>query len=158
MRIFRASIGGILGAGWLFAAITMAAIAAAAGAASSCGRVSVKLLDSALGINAAQVNASHPSTPGALVCSYFGNTGKAANEATVNYLPASAKVFAGIEAALAKTNRIRTISAIKSGAYSYLQGSERYLYVLDGVDQVQIYATVPLAKLEKLAREMPIIS
>lgn len=158
MPIFRTSRGSILGGASLLAAIAVAIIAPAAGAASSCGGVSVKVLDSALRIEAAQVSASHPSTAGALICSYFGNSGRSANEATINYLPATAKVFAAIEASLSKTNTIRTIPGMKSGAYSYLKGSERYLYVLDGVDQVQIYATVPLAKLEKLAGERPLLS
>ncbi len=129
-----------------------------AGAASTCGSMSVSVLDANLGIDATHVSAAHPASPvGALICSYFGNSGRTANEATVNYLPATAKAFATFEASLANSHRIRTINGIKSAAYSYEVGSERYLYVLDGTKQVQMFAATPLSKLEALARAMPVL-
>jgi hypothetical protein len=131
----------------------------AGAAAPTCNTVSVRLLDSTLGIDAAHVNAIHPASPaGALICSYYGNSGRAANEATINYLRASARTFSAVEASLAKTHAIRSIVGIKSGAYSYVTGSERFLYVLDGTDQVQMYAIVGLGKLEKLARLIPLLT
>jgi hypothetical protein len=125
---------------------------------TTCATVSITQLDTALGIDASHVTASHPASPvGALICSYYGDTGRAANEATVNYLPATAKAFRAVKASLSTSHAIRTITGIKSGAYSYSVGSERYLYVLDGSSQVQIFATIALAKLETLARALPVL-
>jgi hypothetical protein len=141
------------------ALLSVTAVAAfAAGTAPTCNTVSLKLLDSTLAIDAAHVNTTHPPTAGSLVCSYYGNSGRSANEATINYLPAGAVVFAKVEASLASSHTIRSIPWIKSGAYSYVQGNERFLYVLDGTEQVQMYATVPLVKLELLAKAMPLVS
>jgi hypothetical protein len=58
----------------------------------------------------------------------------------------------------ASSHTVRTISGIKSAAYSYDIGTERYLYVLNGTEQAQMFAVVPLVKLETLAREMPSLS
>jgi hypothetical protein len=60
-----------------------------------------------------------------------------------------------VKTVLARTHQIHTIGGIKAGAYSYDVGLERYLYVLDGSTQVQLFATVPLVRLEALARELP---
>jgi hypothetical protein len=95
---------------------------------------------------------------GALICSYYGNSGQSANEATINYVPATAKGFAGVKSSLSATHSIRTIAGIKSGAYSYLVGSTRFLYVLDGTEQLQMFATVPLVRLEHLAEAIPVLS
>src|SRR5579862_2214873 len=60
---------------------------------SSCSVASVTLVDAKLGIQAAHVNATHPASPaGALICSYYGNSGRTANEATISFVPATAKV------------------------------------------------------------------
>jgi hypothetical protein len=75
----------------------------------------------------------------------------------MNFVPASAAAFFGVKASLASTHSLRTIAGIKSGAYSYLVGQERYLYVLDGAYQVQLFATVALAKLEKVAIALPLL-
>ncbi|MGA8297751.1 MAG: hypothetical protein WB770_11975 [Acidimicrobiales bacterium] len=126
---------------------------------STCGVVSVALVDAKLGIAAAHVNARRPSSV-ALICSYYGNSGRASNEATINYLPASKRTFLAIEASLAKTHSIRRISGIKSGAYTYVAGTERFLYVLDNTTQVQMFAidSVSLGRLEALARALPLFS
>lgn len=136
------------------------AIASRAGATpSTCGVVSVALVDAKLGIDAAHVTAHHPSAR-ALICSYYGNSGRAANEATINYLPASPTTFLAVEASLAKTHSISKIAGIKSGAYTYVVAPDRYLYVLDATTQVQIFATesVSLGRLEALARALPALS
>lgn len=128
-------------------------------ASTNCGVVSVARLDSSLGIDAVHVTATHPnSKPDALICSYYGNTGRAANGATVNYVPAATKSFAALEVSLAASHKIQPVSGIKSGAYSYVVGAERYLYVLDGPNQVQIFAMVSLVRLEALARSLPLLS
>jgi hypothetical protein len=128
----------------------------AAATTPACSTVGIATLNSALGIDAAHVSSQHPRN--ALICSYYGNSGKAANEATINYIPTTARSFAALKASNASSHAVRTITSIKSGAYSYDIGTERYLYVLDGTEQVQMFAIVPLAKLETLAREMPSLS
>jgi hypothetical protein len=119
--------------------------------------VSVALVDAKLRIAAAHVTAHRPSAA-ALICSYYGNSGRAANEATINYLRASSGTFLGIEASLAKTHSIRKIAGIKSGAYTYVAAPDRFFYVLDNTTQVQIFAidSVPLARLQSLARALPV--
>jgi hypothetical protein len=141
---------GLSGAGAVVGAALVPAVA------PSCD-VSVAHLDAELGIDAAHVTALHPGKPaGALICSYYGNSGRAANEATLNYVPASPTTFAGVKLGLRTVHKIRTLAGIDSGAYSYSVGSERYLYVLVGPDQVQLFATVPLVRLEALARTLPL--
>lgn len=126
---------------------------------STCGVVSIALVDAKLGIDAAHVTPHHPSVA-ALICSYYGNSGRAANEASINYLPASSKTFLAIEASLAKTHSITKISGIKSGAYTYVAAPDRFLYVLDGTTQVQIFAidSIPLGRMKALARALPAFS
>ncbi len=126
---------------------------------SNCGVVPVALVDAKLEIDAAHVTPHRPASPhGALICSYFGNSGRAANEATINYLPASPTTFVAVEASLAKTHSIRKIAGIGSGAYTYFVAPDRFLYVLDGTTQVQIFATVSLGRLEALGRALPRLS
>jgi hypothetical protein len=136
------------------------AFAAMAGATpSTCGVVSVGLVNAKLGIDAAHVTAHHPASPaGALICSYYGNSGRAANEATINYVPATPTSFAAVEASLAKTHSIRKLAGIQSGAYTYVVAPDRFLYTLDSTTQVQIFATVSLARLEALGRALPSLS
>jgi hypothetical protein len=140
------------------ALVAMPMLAGASGVAAAsvptCNTAPLALVNESLGIAAGHVVATHPAQPvGALICSYYGHG--TTNSATVNYIPASAKAFAAVEASLASSQPIRTIAGIKSGAYSYSVGSVRYLYVLDGSTQVQIVASFALAKLEVLARELP---
>lgn len=131
----------------------------AAATAATCGTVSIATVNAALGIDAAHVTSLRPpKNPKALICSYFGNSGRAANEATINYLPATAASFTALKASNASSHHVRTITGLKSGAYSYDVGTERYLYFLNGTEQVQMFAIVALAKLEGLAREMPVLS
>jgi hypothetical protein len=126
---------------------------------ATCGTVSIATMNAALAIDAAHVTSVRPpKNPKALICSYYGNSGRAANEATINYLPATARSFAALKASNASSHHVRTITGIKTSAYSYEIGTENYLYVLNGTDQVQIFATVPLSKLEILARKMPSLS
>jgi hypothetical protein len=99
-----------------------------------------------------------PKNPKALICSDYGNSSRAANEATINYLPATAASFAALQASNASSHHVQTITGLKSGAYSYEVGTERYLYVLNGTEQVQMFAISALAKLETLARKMPRLS
>ena len=125
---------------------------------TTCGVVSVALVNAKLGIDAAHVTAHHPASPaGALICSYYGNSGRATNEATINYVPASPTAFAAVEASLAKTHSEHKITGIQSGAYTYVAEPDRFLYVLDGTTQAQIFATasVSLARLEALGRALP---
>jgi len=130
-----------------------------AGVAPSCATPSIAGLDATLGIDAAHVTTVRPPRPvGSLVCSYYGNRGLAANEATITYLPVSRKLFGLIEASLASKHAVRPIPGVKSAAYSYAIGAQRYLYLLDGAVQVQLYATVPLVRLERLARALPLLS
>ena len=63
--------------------------------------------------------------------------------------------FAALKTSNASSHHVQTITGLKSGAYSYEVGTERYLYVLDGKEQVQMFAIAALAKLEGLARKMP---
>jgi hypothetical protein len=131
----------------------------AGAATATCGTVSIATINAALGIDAAHVTSVHPAkNPKALICSYYGNSGRAANEVTINYIPTAAASFAAVKASNASSHQLRTITGIKSGAYSYVIGTERYLYVLDGTDQVQMFTIAPLAKLEELARKMPTLS
>ena len=98
----------------------------------------------------------HPSAPvGALICSYFGASGRIANEATINYVPASAKAFAAVEASLGATHAVTPLAGIKTAAYTYRAAPNTLVYVEDGSEQVHLYADVSLAKLEKLARKLP---
>jgi hypothetical protein len=124
---------------------------------SGCGVVSIAVVDAKLGIDAAHVAARRPSAS-ALACSYYGNSGRAANEATINYLPASARTFFAVEALLGKTHAISKVAGIKSGAYTYVASSDRFLYVLDGTTQVQIFVidSVPLGRLKALGRALPL--
>jgi hypothetical protein len=116
-------------------------------------------LNTALGIDAAHVTSVHPAKdPKALICSYYGNSGRAANQATINYIPTTATSFAALKASNAASHQVRTITGIRTSAYSYVIGTERYLYVLDGRDQVQMFAIAPLAKLEALGRALPSLS
>jgi hypothetical protein len=138
--------------------IAITAIPAAATTAT-CATVRIATLNAALGIDVAHVTSLRPpKNPRALICSYYGNSGKAANEATINYLPTTATSFDALKASNASSHHVRTINGIKSGAYSYDVGTERYLYVLSGTEQVQMFAVVPLEKLESLARELPSLS
>jgi hypothetical protein len=121
----------------------------AAASPTSCSVVYVSKLDASLGIDAAHVTSTHPKgNANALICSYYGDSGRAANEATLNYLPTTAKSFAALETTASASHKVRRIVGIKSAAYSYVVGTERYLYVLDGSSQVQIFAALPLARLE----------
>ena len=131
----------------------------AGAATATCGTLSIATINAALGVDAAHVTSVHPAkNVKALICSYYGNSGRAANELTINYLPATAATFAVVKASNASSHQLKTITGIKSGAYSYVVGTERYLYVLDGTDQVQMFTIAPLAKLEELARKMPSLS
>lgn len=137
-----------------------AATALPAGAAgATCATVTLAKLNAALGIDAAHVTSVRPAkNPRALICSYYGNSGRATNEATINYVPATPTSFAALKASNARLHKVRTISGIKSNAYSYVVGAEQYLYVLDGGDQVQMFAIAPLSKLEALGRALPSLS
>jgi hypothetical protein len=131
----------------------------ATAATATCGTVTIAKLNAALGIDAAHVTSVHPpKAPKALICSYYGNSGRAANEATINYIPTTATSFAALKASNARAHQVRTITGIRTSAYSYAIGTERYLYVLDGKDQVQMFAIAPLAKLEALGRALPSLS
>ncbi len=71
------------------AALGTAALTGVSAAATTptCATVSIATMNSALGIDAAHVTSLHPpKNPSALICSYYGNSGRAANEATINYL------------------------------------------------------------------------
>jgi hypothetical protein len=156
----RVIVGGIAAALVSMVPAALGGASLAAGAvAPSCTTVSIATLDAKLGIAAAHVHATHPGAPaGSLICSYYGNSGLTENEATLTFVPATAAAFASVKAALSNGHSIRTITGIKQGAYSYLVASQRYLYVLDGSEQVQLYATVALARLEQLARALPALS
>ena len=152
-RLRLIAVGAIVLAGTGMSALQAGAATAA------CGTLGIATINAALGIDAAHVTSVHPETnPKALICSYYGNSGRAANEVTINYVPATAASFAAVKASNAPSHQLRTITGIKSFAYSYVIGTERYLYVLDGTDQVQMFTIAPLAKLEVLARKMPLIS
>jgi hypothetical protein len=135
-------------------------LACPAGATTAtCATVSVAKLNAALGIDAAHVTSVHPpKAPTALICSYYGNSGRAANEATINYLATTAASFAALKTSNARAHHVSTVGGIGTSAYSYAIGSERYLYVLDGKDQVQMFAIATLAKLEALGRALPKLS
>jgi hypothetical protein len=137
-----------------------AATAIPAGATTAtCQTVSIASLNAAIGIDAAHVTSLRPpKNPKALICSYYGDSGRAANEATINYVTATAASFAALKASNASSHHVQTITGLKSGAYSYEVGAERYLYVLDGKEQVQMFAIVGLTKLESVARRMPSLS
>lgn len=131
----------------------------AAATMATCQTVSIATLNVALGIDAAHVTSLRPpKNPKALICSYYGNSGRAANEATINYITTTAASFAALKVSNASSHHVQTITGLKSDAYSYEVGTERYLYVLDGKEQVQIFAIAALAKLENLARRMPSLS
>ena len=148
-----------------FLAITGAGIASVlplptAGAAPnpSCTTVSVATLDQALTIDAAAVNPSRPSgTPGSLICSYYGLSGHAKNQATIIYIATTARTFSAVEKVLAQRHAISNVHGIKSAAYDYKLGDYYYLFVFDGGYQVEMYAEVPLGRVERLARRLPLL-
>lgn len=152
-RFHLLAIGAVVLAGTAVTAIPAAATTA------TCQTVGIATVNAALGIDAAHVTSLRPpKNPKALICSYYGNSGRTANEATINYVATTAASFAALKASNASSHHVRTITGIKSDAYSYEVGTERYLYVLNGSEQVQMFAIVALAKLESLAREMPSLS
>jgi hypothetical protein len=146
-------------------AITGSAIAtvpllstAGAAAKPSCTTVSVTVLDQALTIDAAAVMSTRPSgTPGSLICSYYGLSGHAKNEATIIYIPTTVRTFRAVEKVLGKTHAVSDVHGIKSAAYDYRLGDDYYLFVFDGRYQVEMYAMVPLGRIERLARRLPIL-
>jgi hypothetical protein len=147
------SIGGVV-----LAASALGVLPSTA-ATTTCATVSIAKINKALGIDAAHVSAVRPAkNPTALICSYYGNSGRAANEVTINYVPATAASFAALKASNARSHRVRTISGIGTSAYSFAIGTEGYLYVLKGKEQVQIFAIASLPKLEALGRALPPLS
>lgn len=125
---------------------------------ANCATVTISALDRALGIDAAKVSTVRPAKPhGAVICSYFGLSGRAANEATIGYIPVTRLEFAEIRAALAKSHVITGVKGIKGGAYSFVSSGETFLYVLDGRYQVQLFATRPLGRLKQLGVALPVL-
>jgi hypothetical protein len=122
-RFRLVAIGAVVLSGTAVTAIPAAAMTA------TCQTVSIATLDAALGMDAAHVTPLRPpKNPKALICSYYGNSGRAANEATINYLPTTAASFASLKASNASAHHVQTITSLKSGAYSYEVGTKRYLY------------------------------
>jgi len=127
-------------------------------ASTNCGVVSVARLDSSLGIDAVHVTATHPnSKPDALICSYYGNTGRAANGATVNYVPAATKSFAALEVSLAASHKINPYPA-SSRARTATSSARSATLRTGRPEPVQIFAMVSLVRLEALARSLPLLS
>jgi hypothetical protein len=161
----RANWKGVVGISWVLALLAIAGggVAAAlpfatagAGVDPSCTTVSVATLDQALTIDAAAVMSSRPSgTPGSLICSYYGLSGHAKNEATIIYIPTIARTFSAVEKVLAQKYHVANVHGIKSAAYAYKFGTDYYLFVLDGGYQVEMYAEVSLGRVERLARRLP---
>jgi hypothetical protein len=160
-RTTISGLGGRIFAGAVLvgAVIDLGIMSASGATGATCSSVSVQTVDSALGIDAAKVNSTRPPSPaGALICSYYGLSGNAANEATINFLPATSTQFLAVENSLAKQHRIVNVPGIKSGAYHYHLAPNNFMFVLDGSMQVQMFATVSVAKLERLARNLPLYS
>ncbi|HUY30180.1 MAG TPA: hypothetical protein VMV02_04215 [Acidimicrobiales bacterium] len=133
----------------------LAARALAAVASPTCATVSVHLLDAELRIAAVAVHAARPPSPkGSLICSYYGATGHAANQATIVYLRADAAQFAAIRRGVAATHRIAPVAHLGAGAFSYAVPPVHYLYLQRAGHLVEIYAQVATARLELLARRM----
>lgn len=113
----------------------------------------VRAVDANLGIDAVAVRSVRPPKPkGALICSYYGATGHAANEATVIFLRANGAAFAAVRAGVAAARRVELVTGIGTAAFAYAIGPEHYLEVLTGGELVECYAAVPPARLERLAR------
>jgi hypothetical protein len=129
-----------------------------AAAKPSCTTVSVATLDRALTIDAAAVISTHPSgTAGSLICSYYGLSGHAKNEATIIYIPTTARTFHAVEKVLAQKHAVSNIRGIKSAAYDYKLGDDYYVFAFDRGYQVEMYAEVSLGRVERLARRLPIL-
>jgi hypothetical protein len=126
---------------------------AASPAAPSCSTISIPVLDKYLGIDAKFVN-PHRVSAKALICSYYGATGRAINEATIIYLASNSVEFAGNKTKNAATHTLQTVSPTE---YAYSYGGAHYVFVLDGGFQVQLFAIVPLARIEHLARRLPVL-
>lgn len=149
----------LLAVGGFALAVSAVTALPATAATVTCGTVTIAKLNTALDIDAAHVTSVHPAKDAkTLICSYYGNSGRAANEATINYIPTTATSFAALKASNARSHKVRTVTGISASAYSYVIGTERYLYGLDGRDQVQMFAIAPLARLEALARALPALS
>ncbi|MDA8290492.1 MAG: hypothetical protein M0Z33_02255 [Actinomycetota bacterium] len=119
----------------------------------SCATVTVRVLDAELGIDAVAVHSVRPRSPkGSLICSYFGATGHAANQATIVYLHANAAELSAIRAGVSRAHRVSTVAHLGSAAFSYVAAPEHYLYLLSGSYLVELYAAVPAPKVERLAR------
>lgn len=129
-------------------------IPASAAAAPSCASVPIRVVDLFLRIDARFVT-PHRVSASALICSYYGATGRAANEATIIYLVSNQHEFIGNKEKAAARHVLRTVSATE---YGYASGSDEYLFVLDGSHQVQVFAMVPFGRLERLARHLPSFS
>ena len=130
--------------------------AAASASVPSCAVISIATLNRSLGIDAAKVAPTHPSSPaGSLICSFYGLSGGQKNEATVNFVPATAAAFAAVKASLARQHAITNVAGLLGGAYDYRVSPNNFLLVLDGGWQVQLFAAVRVAKLEALARTLP---
>jgi hypothetical protein len=147
------AVGATLGASFVSASLwsTVGAVSV-----PTCSSISIASLDKALAIDAVKVNADRPASPaGSLICSYYGLSGQAQNEATINYVPATPFMFAAVEKALANKYAISLVGGLKSRAYEYYRSGNHYLYVLDGGYQVQLFGIQPLGRIERLARKLP---
>jgi len=129
-----------------------------AAAPGTCATVPVRLLDAELAISAVAVSSVHPASPkGSLICSYYGASGHAANQATIVFLRANAVEFAGIRRRVSDAHRVTGVAHLGAAAFSYSAPPETYLYLLDGPHFVEIYAAVRVQRLEALGHRVVLL-
>jgi hypothetical protein len=160
MRSWKRGVTRAWASGLLLCVAVVAALevteAGATTPAPSCRTIAIRALNNTLGIASVAVNRHAGSIAGSFICSYYGASGGYKNQASIIFLPAGPVQFAGIKAGLSKQHTVVTVPGLLSGAYYYHLAPNYYLYVLDGTYQVQMFAAVPIAKLELLARRLPI--
>ena len=128
----------------------------AGAAVPSCASVSVATVNAALRIHAAHVNSTHPASPaGSLICSYYGNSGHAANQATIIFVRATAKGFAGVERANGAKYKLEPVSTFE---YGYLATPNQFVFRYDSPYQVELFGTQSFGRLRKLAGMLPPLS
>jgi len=159
MRSWNRAVTRVCASGLVLSVAAVAALvipeAGAAAPAPSCSTIGIRTLDNTLGIASVAVNRHAGSIAGSFICSYYGAVGGYKNQASIIFLPARPAQFAGIKAGVSKQHTVVTVPGLRSGAYYYRLAPNYYLYVLDGTYQVQMFAAVPIAKLELLARRLP---
>jgi hypothetical protein len=121
----------------------------------SCATVSVATLDKVLALNAESVLSTYRSSPsGPLICSYFGLSGTR-NEATIIYTHTNARTFHAVEKLLAHKHAVSNVKGVQLAAYDYKVDKDYYLFVFDDGYQVELYAAVTVARMERLASQLP---